>query len=206
MNCRAVLHATPGLIGALLCLGVAAAAGATEPLTLPTLERVYVNPEPSPITDFELTDHDGQQLRFSGLRGEPVIVFFGFAHCPDVCPATLARLRALHEGQGGALKAARVVMISVDGERDTPAALKAYLSPLSEDFMGLTGDPRLTTGIAAEFAAVFFKEPPGKDGNYNVMHSAQIFIVDKQGRLRASFVNASVEDMATITALLLQEP
>ena len=62
-----------------------------------------------------------------------------------------------------------------------------------------------TTRIAAQFAAVFFKEPPGKDGNYNVMHSSQVFVVDKAGRLRASFVNASIEDMATITSLLIEE-
>jgi protein SCO1/2 len=153
-----------------------------------------------------LTDHNGQERSFSSLLGAPALVFFGFANCPDVCPAALLRLRALHEAQGGALKAAKIVMISVDGERDTPAALKAFLTPISPDFVGLTGEPRITTNIAARFSAVFFKEPPGKDGGYNVMHSAQIFVVDKQGRLRASFVNASVENMATITALLIQEP
>jgi cytochrome oxidase Cu insertion factor (SCO1/SenC/PrrC family) len=70
----------------------------------------------------------------------------------------------------------------------------------------MTGDPKATARIAAEFAAVFFKEPAAKDGSYNVMHSPQVFAVDKAGRLRASFSDASIEDMATITALLLKEP
>jgi protein SCO1 len=187
------------------CLGMVSIAAGAEPIVLPALERVYVNPTPAPITDFTLTDHKGKPRSFSSLRGEPVLVFFGFAHCPNVCPDALSRLKALHESREGALKSARVVLISVDGERDTPAALKAYLAPLSPDFIGLTGDPKATTKIAAQFAAVFFKEPAGKDGNYNVMHSSQVFVVDKAGRLRASFVNASIEDMATVTELLIKE-
>ncbi len=97
------------------------------------------------------------------------------------------------------------MLISVDGDRDTPARLRKYLEPLSPDFIGLTGDPKATARIAAQFSAVFFKEPPGKDGSYNVMHSSQVYVVDKAGRLRASFVDASIEDMATITSLLIQE-
>jgi protein SCO1/2 len=191
---------------ALACLcGIGLADGA-ETTTLPALERVYVNPAPVPIANFTLTDQNGKPREFSSLRGKPALLFFGFTHCPNVCPDTLARLKALHLAREGALKSARVVLISVDGERDTPATLKAYLAPVSPDFIGLTGDPKTTAKIAAGFAAVFFKEPPGKDGNYNVMHSSQVFVVDKAGRLRASFVNASIEDMATITSLLIQEP
>ena len=73
-----------------------------------------------------------------------MLVFFGFTHCPNVCPTALGRLKLLHESRGGALKAARIVLISVDGERDTPARLKSYLAPLSADFIGLTGDPKAT--------------------------------------------------------------
>jgi len=197
---------TRTLIAAIGWLATSFGGGAAPSAILPALERVYVNPEPTPIADFALTDHNGRQRLFSSLRGEPALVFFGFAHCPNVCPDALARLKALHDARDGELKSAAIVLISVDGERDTPAALKAFLSPLSRDFIGLTGDPKATTKIAAQFSAVFFKEPPGKDGNYNVMHSSQIFVVDKQGRLRASFVNASLEDMATITSLLIQEP
>ena len=111
----------------------------------------------------------------------------------------------LHEPRGS-LKATRIVLVSVDGDRDTPARLKSYLAPLSRDFVGLTGDPKATAKIAAQFAAVFFKEPAAKDGSYNVMHSTQVFAVDKAGRLRASFADASIEDMATVTALLQGEP
>jgi len=188
-----------------LSLAPAITAWAAAPASLPRLDRVYVNPEPASIADFTLTDQDGKALAFSSLRGEPVLVFFGFTHCPSVCPTTLARLKSLHAARDGALRPARVVLISVDGGRDTPERLKSYLAALSPDFIGLTGDPKAVSKIAAGFAAVFFKEPAAKDGSYNVMHSTQVFAVDKAGRLRATFVDASIEDMATITDLLLQE-
>ncbi len=187
------------------CLGMASMQAGAEPAALPSLQGVFVNPAPAPLADFTLTDHQGRARNFSSLRGQPALVFFGFTHCPSVCPKALASLKALHEAEGGALKSARIVLVSVDGERDTPAALKAFLAPLSPDFIGLTGDPKATARIAAQFSAVFFKEPAGKDGNYNVMHSTQVFAVDKAGRLRASFVGASLEDMAKVTSLLIKE-
>ena len=183
-----------------------AIAAAGERAALPALDRVYVNPAPATVADFTLTDHSGKPRSFSSFRGEPALVFFGFTHCPAACPTALGRLKLLHDARGGALRDARIVLISVDGERDTPARLKSWLAPLSPDFVGLTGDPKATAAIAARFSAVFFKEPPGKDGNYNVMHSTQVFAVDKAGRLRASFADASLEDMATVTAILLAEP
>jgi protein SCO1 len=192
------------LVAALALFSAMATAG--ERAALPALDRIYVNPAPAPIPDFTLTDQSGQPRKFSSLRGEPVLVFFGFTHCANICPTTLGRLKLLHEARGGSLKATRVVLVSVDGDRDTPARLKSYLAPLSRDFVGLTGDPKATAKIAAQFAAVFFKEPAAKDGSYNVMHSTQVFAVDKAGRLRASFADASIEDMATITALLQDEP
>jgi protein SCO1 len=196
---------TSAPLAAVFVLATAIAA-VGERAAIPALERVYVNPVPAPVEDFTLTDQTGKPRSFASLRGEPTLVFFGFTHCPNVCPSALGRLKLLHESRSGALKDARIVLISVDGERDTPSRLAAYLAPLSPDFIGLTGDPKTTAAIAARFAAVFFKEPPGKDGAYNVMHSTQVFAVDKAGQLRASFADASIEDMATITALLLAEP
>ncbi len=187
------------------CLALGPASADADPVALPALQGVFINESPAPLADFKLTDHQGRSRNFSSLRGNPALVFFGFTHCPNICPTTLANLKALHDAENGALKSANVVLISVDGERDTPAALKSYLARLSPDFIGLTGDPRTTTRIAAQFSAVFFKEPAGKDGNYNVMHSTQVFAVDKTGQLRASFVGASLEDMAKVTKLLIQE-
>jgi protein SCO1/2 len=173
--------------------------------TLPALPRVHVNTQPAPIADFTLTDQHGRPRSFSSLRGEPVLVFFGFTHCPAICPQTLGRLKLLHGSRNGSLKPVRIVLVSVDGARDTPARLRSWLAPLPAGFIGLTGDPERTAEIAARFAAVFFKEPAAKDGGYNVQHTTQVYAVDKAGRLRASFNDAAIEDMATIAGLLLGE-
>ena len=106
-----------------------AIAAAGERAALPALDRVYVNPAPAPVADFTLTDQAGKPRSFSSLKGEPALVFFGFTHCPNVCPTALGRLKLLHDSRNGALKDARIVLISVDGERDTPARLKTYPRP-----------------------------------------------------------------------------
>ena len=93
-----------------------------------------------------------------------------------------------------------VVLISVDGERDTPELMKEYLAGYSESFIGLTGDPKSVRKIAAEFKAVFFKGLPYDNaGNYQVEHTSLVYLVDSQGRLRATFLDAPVESMAATT-------
>lgn len=196
---------TSAPLAAVLALAASMAA-VGERATIPALPGVVVNPEPAAVPDFTLTDQGGKPLAFSSLRGSPVLVFFGFTHCPNVCPTTLGQLKLLHEAEGGSLRAARILFISVDGDRDTPARLASYLKPVSSGITGLTGNPKDTAQIAARFAAVFFREPPGKDGGYNVMHSTQVYAVDKAGRLRATFNDASIEAMAKVTGLLLSEP
>ena len=193
------------LVAAFACLGAVVAVAATQPATLPSLERVTVLATPVTIADFKLTDQDGKPRTLQSLRGAPTLVFFGFTHCPEVCPAAMTKLKLLHESRGGALRAVQVVLISVDGERDTPAVMKEYLASFSPAFIGLTGNPRAVTDIAARFSAVAFKEQPDKTGNYQFFHSSQVFLLDKAGRLRASFSDASVENMGTLTYLVLNE-
>jgi len=162
-------------------------------------DRVVIAQPPKAINDFELVDQEGHPFKFSQLRNQPALVFFGFTHCPDVCPATLARLRALTDTRDHELRNVQVVMISVDGDRDSPATMKAYLAQISPRFMGLTGDPRKVREIAAQFPAVFFKGLPDKPGGaYGVEHTSQVCLIDRQGRLRASFYDAPVEAMEQV--------
>ncbi len=163
-------------------------------------ERVLVASPPKAITDFELTNQDGQPFRLSQLRGAPVLVFFGFAHCPDVCPATLGQLQAVASSRDKVVNQVRVVMISVDGDRDQPADLKRYLAPVDPEFIGLTGKPRTVQDIAAQFSAVFFKGMPADAaGNYLVEHTSQVYLLDKQGRLHSTFFNAPADVIAAAT-------
>ena len=178
---------------------------AITPSSLPALDRVTVLAVPKSIPDFTLTDHTGNSRALASLRGAPTLVFFGFTHCPDVCPAAMTKLKLLHESGDGSLRAAHVVMISVDGDRDTPPVLRKYLASFSPDFIGLTGPPRVVSDIAARFAAVAFKERPDASGNYGFFHSSQVFLLDRTGRLRASAADASLDDLMTVTRELLKE-
>ena len=166
----------------------------------PALDRVKLADPPKQLADFELTDQNGKHLKLSDLHGEPVLVFFGFAHCPDVCPSTLRVLKSAHAAKDRALRRVRIVMISVDGERDTPAAMKAFLARISKDFIGLTGDPKVVLGIARQFQAIFFKGPPtNAAGDYLMQHTSQVYLIDRAGRLRATFFDAPADTMVKVT-------
>lgn len=187
----------------LLASGVALAqAASTASPTLPRLPGVMLTEPPRAIAEFTLTDQDGRSFASSALRGHPALVFFGYAHCPDVCPAALAKLRMAHQSDDEAVKRAQVVFVSVDGERDTPASLKEYLARLSPDFIGLTGDPDAVRAIAEGFHAAFYKDTPAADASYKVEHSGQIYLVDAQGQLRAELYDPPVETIATLVRAL----
>jgi protein SCO1/2 len=168
--------------------------------------RVLEASPPKAIPDFELTNQDGQAFRLSKLRGSPVLLFFGFANCPDVCPLTLGQLQMIAQSPDKVVRQTRMVMVSVDGDRDKPADLKRYLGAVSPDFVGLTGDPRKVRDIAAQFSAVFFKGgPTDRSGQYLVEHTSQVYLLDRQGRLRSTFFNATVDAMTDATRVVAME-
>ena len=189
---------------AAVLLSLAASAGAADFTPLPQIERVMVT-APKPIADFALTAQDGKPFRSSALHGRPTLVFFGFAHCPDVCPMALQKLSALQKAAPKEMKGVRVVMISIDGDRDTPEAMRDYLHAFSPDFVGLTGPVADVRQIAAQFAATFFKDAPNPDGNYTVEHTARVFALDRKGRLRAELYDASVDATGQVVRALLAE-
>ncbi len=155
---------------------------------------------PLAIEDFELLDQEGQPFKFSRLKGKPVLIFFGFTHCPDICPTTLVKLRSLADSASQTIPDLAIVMISVDGDRDAPATMKTYLAQISPRFIGLTGDPRAVRVIAAQFPAVFFKGLPDHPGGaYAVEHTSQVYLIDRQGRLRVTFYDAPIETMEKVT-------
>jgi protein SCO1/2 len=177
-----------------------------EAANLPEYDRVRILSAPPTITDAELIGHNGQAFQLSSLQGRVALVFFGFTNCPDVCPVGMSKLRELEES--GLINPDKVayVMISVDGERDTPTVMKAYVHKFSPQFIGLTGEPAQVKPIAKNFSVAFFKESTTNgDQAYSVSHSPQIFAIDPAGRLRAEFYNASIEAMAGVTEALINE-
>jgi protein SCO1 len=172
---------------------------------LPPLERVMVT-APKPVADFQLTDHDGKPFKLSSLRGQPALIFFGFAHCPDVCPAALQKLSVLRKSAPKELAKMRVVMISVDGDRDTPESMRTYLANYSPDFIGLLGPPADVRRIAADFSASFFKgQVRDSQGSYTIEHTSRVYALDRKGRLRAELYDAPIENTASVVRTLLEE-
>lgn len=155
---------------------------------------------PRAIADFTLTGQDGQPFAFHGLHGQTLLVFFGFTHCQSVCPPTMQKLLQVVRGFDPPSTAPTVVMISVDGERDTPQAMKQFLSTYDPRFVGLTGPPTEVRRIAEQFSAVFFKGMPNDTaGGYDVEHTSQVYLVDAQGKLRGAFYAATADEMISTT-------
>ena len=189
---------------AVLAAAFASAAVGARVEPLPGFERVMALDTPRALVDIMLTDEHGKPRKFSSLAGKPAFVFFGFTSCPEVCPTTLRKLALIRATHASALAGTRVVFISVDGERDTPAVMKDYLKGFSKDFVGLTGRSDEVRKLALSLAAPFFKDPP-KDGEYNVQHTSRVFALDKHGRLRAELYDASPEAVVGIARALSAE-
>lgn len=134
--------------------------------------------------DFALADHAGKARTLADFRGKVVVMFFGYTRCPDVCPTTLAELKAVKEQLGEDGKKLQVLFVTVDPERDTPKLLAEYVPAFDPSFLGLYGDPGAIAKVAKDFR-VFYQKAPGKTpGGYTVDHTAGSYVFDPQGRLR----------------------
>jgi protein SCO1/2 len=188
-----------GLAAAMLGCGPLLAAG---PVVMPGVEWQET---PKSIADFTLTDQNGKASRFSSLRGKTLLVFFGFANCPDICPTTMHELQLTSVSARVDPMRLQVLMISVDGKRDTPAVLRAFLRTQSQRFMAMTGDPAEVAEIAARFPAAFVTPPEAAmSRSYNIAHTGSVYLIDSQGRLRATMTKASIENMARATQTVQQ--
>ena len=131
-----------------------------------------------------LTGHDGKPRTLADFRGKLVVLSFGYTHCPDVCPTTLADTAAALKQLGAAAARVQVLFVTVDPERDTPALLAQYVPAFDPSFLGLTGDAAAIEKAAKEFKIFYEKRPGAAPGAYTVDHSAQSYVLDREGRLR----------------------
>lgn len=132
--------------------------------------------------ELALTDHHGKPRTLADFRGKVVTVFFGFTHCPDVCPTTLAEMAQVMKELGSDADRLQVLFVTVDPERDTQEVLSRYVPSFNPSFLGLYGNAEQTARAAKEFKIFFQKQPSGS--SYSVDHSAGTYILDRQGRLR----------------------
>ncbi|MFN5521261.1 SCO family protein [Bradyrhizobium sp.] len=135
---------------------------------------------------FQLTDQSGAVVTEQSLQGRPTLIFFGFTHCPDVCPTSLFEISEVLRAMGKDADSVNAYFISVDPERDNPATMKDYLSSFDPHLKGLTGDPEVLAKVLTEYR-VYAKKVPLKDGDYTMDHTALVYLMDRNGRFVAPF-------------------
>ena len=135
---------------------------------------------------FQLTDQTGQTVTEKDLVGRPTIIFFGYTHCPDVCPTSLFEMSEVLRAMGKDADRVNAYFVSVDPERDTQAVMKEYLSSFDPHLKGLTGDTAAVAKILSEYR-VYAKKTPLKDGEYTMDHTALIYLMDRDGHFVSPF-------------------
>jgi protein SCO1/2 len=132
----------------------------------------------------ELTGHDGRPRTLADFRGKAVVLFFGYTHCPDVCPTTLADVAGALKALGPDAARVQVLFVTLDPERDTREILAGYVTAFDPSFIGLSGDAAATQRVAKEFKIFYEKRPGRAPDAYTMDHSAQTYVLDGEGRLR----------------------
>lgn len=133
---------------------------------------------------FTLTDHTGTRRSLSDFQGKVTVVFFGYTHCPDICPTTLSELAATMNLLGEKAKQVQVLFISVDPARDTPDLLAQYVPAFHPSFIGLTGSPEDIAKVAKQYQAFYKRHDAGEGKPYTMDHSAGSYVFDRQGHIR----------------------
>jgi len=135
---------------------------------------------------FTMTGQDGRTLTDADFKGRPALVFFGYTHCPDVCPTSLFEISEVFKALGPDKKVS-AIFVTTDPERDTPAVMKDYLSSFDTRIVGLSGTPEQTTAIEKSYKVYAKKVPGEKGGDYTMDHTAIVYLMDKDGRFVSAF-------------------
>lgn len=170
-------------------------------------ETATLLPRPIELPQFSLVDQDGDTFTHDSFRDRWSVVFFGFTHCPDVCPVTLQVLASARGqlAEAGQLPLPQIVLVSVDPERDTPAVMAEYVRYFGADVTGVTGKPDELRKLA-DGLGIFFQRAGAGASDYLVDHSAVVLVVDPAARFRAVFgAPHSVENFVKDLPLILNE-
>lgn len=144
---------------------------------------------------FALTDHRGQPITDADLRGKPFLVFFGFTHCPDICPTKLFELSEVLTRLGKDADKVNAIFVTVDPERDTPEKLKLYISSFHPRISALSGSRAQVDAIMKAYSA-YAKRTPLEGGGYTMDHTSVVYLMDKEGRFIAPFILERSADAA----------
>ena len=172
-----------GLIGVTAVIVGAVLAQMRTPASVPLASGTWL-PQPTPLPAFRLMDLSGHDFDLHSLQGHPTLMFFGFTHCPDVCPVTLATLAQVQ--RSAPLAGTRTVFVTIDPQRDSAAVLRVYLGEFSHRLDGVRGSPAALAPLLAGLHVVAQRQGlPG--GGYTMIHSATLYLIDTHGRLAAVF-------------------
>lgn len=180
------------VLGTSLASGIFVASNLTRPV-LP--QSALIIPTPTELPEFELVSHRGDPVNANSFRGQWDLLFFGFTQCPDICPTTLQFLATIKKQlvESGSESAPRIVLVSVDPERDTPELLARYVDYFGAGNLGVTGDlPELVKLTSA--LGIYFEKASMDGDNYTVNHSAAVLVIDPQGRFSALFSAPHIAD------------
>lgn len=171
------------------------------------LQAAVLYPNPQTVGDFSLQRTDGSVLTAADLRGHWTIVFFGFTHCPDICPSTLAAFKQVWTelARHGVTDRVQFLFVSVDPERDTPEKLAGYVEFFNKDFVAATGPDEQLNRLTRTLGLIYARDP-NPDGGYNVDHSASAVIIDPAGRRAGLFRPPFMADPISTDILTLVEP
>jgi protein SCO1/2 len=147
-----------------------------------------------PDLDFQLVDDHGKKVTAQDYRGKVVLLYFGYTHCPDVCPLTLAQLHVVMQRLGPLADGARILFVSVDPARDTPEVMHAYVNAFDPRAVGLSGPAREIEALSKRYRSAFTREPDRADGQYEVSHSSAIYLFDGNGKARLLSTPSNSQD------------
>ena len=159
-----------------------------------------------PDLSFRLTDDQGKTVTASDYRGKVTLLYFGYTHCPDVCPLTLAQLHVVMQKLGALADGVRILFVSVDPTRDTSAVLHDYVRAFDPHAVGLTGSPADIEALSKRYRAAFSREPGKADGSYDVSHSSGIYVFDGDGKARLLATPTDAQDKLVHDLHLLLSP
>ncbi len=176
---------------ALLAVGLLLAACQSHP-PLP-FRLTNVSGHMPPLA-FSLTNDQGKPVTAADYRGKVVLLYFGYTHCPDVCPLTMAHLHVVMDRLGALASGAQILFVTVDPGRDTPAVLHSYVHAFDSHAVGLTGSAGAIETLVKRYRSAFTREPASKDGSYEVSHSSAIYLFDREGNPRVLYTPADSQD------------
>lgn len=152
----------------------------------PSFEGMAIDP-PRDMPAFTFVDADSSRVVLGPERGRPMVLFFGYTNCPDVCPTTLAEWARVKAQLGADAARVRFVFVTVDPDRDTPAVARRYARQFDSTFVGVSGDPTTTAAIMQAYGVAAGREEVGSAAGYLVSHSSQVFLVNGVGQLVALY-------------------